>query len=222
MADKLSYPQIPSTVWWGLRNVLQRSPSATIDERALGVELNVQETAARQYLSELKRVGILNDENKATPVAQKWRDDETYGEAVDEILRNAYPESLIQVAPRGAADRQKIISWFTREGLGSGTAGNKAATYLLISSDLPNEAPSRGSARPQKVAGKGSQMAQAPARAAARSSSKGNEKRSPPPLSGLMPLNVNVQIHISAEATGEQIESIFAAMRRYLYDGTGN
>ena len=36
-----------------------------------------------------------------------------------------------------------------------------------------------------------------------------------------MPLNINVQIHISAEATGEQIESIFTAMRRYLYGGYG-
>ena len=144
MAEKLSYPQLPSTVWWGVRGILQRSPNATIDERALGVELNVQEVAARQYLTELKRVGILNDENKATPIAQKWRHDETYGEAVDEILRNAYPDSLIQVAPRGAADRQKITSWFAREGLGSGTAGNKAATYLLISSDSPNESPTRG------------------------------------------------------------------------------
>jgi hypothetical protein len=117
MADKSSYPQLPSTVWWGVRNILQRSPNATIDERALGVELSVQETAARQYLAELKRVGILGDENRATPVALKWRLDETYAEAVDEILRNAYPEGLIQVAPRGAADRQKIISWFTREGL---------------------------------------------------------------------------------------------------------
>jgi hypothetical protein len=32
------------------------------------------------------------------------------------------------------------------------------------------------------------------------------------------PLNVNVQIHISADAGTEQIESIFQAMRRYLYD----
>jgi hypothetical protein len=106
MVDKPSYPQIPSTVWWGVRGILQRTPSATINERTLGVELNVQETAAKQYLTELKRVGILNDENKATPLAQKWRHDETYVEAIDEILRETYPEGLTQIAPRGAADRQ--------------------------------------------------------------------------------------------------------------------
>lgn len=67
MAEKASYPQIPSTVWWGVRRLLQRSPNAVIDERTLGVDLEVQEAAARQYLAELKRVGILNDDNKATP-----------------------------------------------------------------------------------------------------------------------------------------------------------
>src|SRR5262249_8994470 len=122
MADKQSYPQIPTAVWWGVRSFLQRSPGATIDERTLSVEFNVQEAAARQYVSKLKRVGILNDEAKATPLAQKWRHDDTYGDAVDELLKLAYPPGLIQIAPRGSADRQKIISWFMREGLGSGTA----------------------------------------------------------------------------------------------------
>jgi hypothetical protein len=31
-----------------------------------------------------------------------------------------------------------------------------------------------------------------------------------------MPLNVNVQIHISADASSEQIEAIFANMKKYL------
>ncbi len=64
MAEKISYPQIPSTVWWGVRSILQRTPGATIDERLLGVQLGVQEAASRQYIAELKRVGILNDDNK--------------------------------------------------------------------------------------------------------------------------------------------------------------
>jgi|SRR3954452_4152889 hypothetical protein len=34
----------------------------------------------------------------------------------------------------------------------------------------------------------------------------------------IMPLNINVQIHISADASGEQIQTIFSSMRRYLYD----
>ena len=223
MADKLSYPQIPAVIWWGVRNFLQRTPNAALNERTLGVEFNVQETAARQYLGELKRVGILNDENKATPLAQKWRHDDTYGEAVDEILANAYPEGLIQIAPRGAADRQKIISWFTREGLGSGTAGNKAATYLLISSDAPSDGSARGSSAPQKSSGKeATRSKRVPAQNHPAVVLKPNDERPRSSPMASMPLNINVQIHISAEATGEQIESIFSAMRRYLYDANSN
>lgn len=223
MADKTSYPQIPSTVWWGVRSLLQRSPNSTLNERLLGVELNVQEAAARQYLAELRRVGILNDEGKATTLAQRWRHDETYPEAVEEILRNTYPEGLIEVAPPGAADRQKITSWFAREGLGTGTAGNKAATYLLLSSASPNEPPARGGGSPQKIANRAEVKGgkRSPAASATRPASAApprDEKRQRAP-SEQFPLNVNVQIHISADATGDQIESIFAAMRRYLYDG---
>jgi hypothetical protein len=216
MADKRNYPQIPATVWWGLRGILQRAPSATIDERFLGVQLGVQEVAARQYLSELKRVGILTDEGKATPLAGRWRNDETYWQAVQEILKAAYPAGLLQVAPPEDADRQKVVSWFTHEGLGSGTAGNKAATYLMIATRRPNEAPSRSNSTQKSTtetarSQKGKTVAKQPQAKAAVSESS-SQQYDP------MPLNVNVQIHISADATGDQIESIFSAMRRYLYD----
>ncbi len=222
MADKVSFPQIPSTVWWGVRALLQRSPSATISERTLGVELQVQEAAARQYIAELKRAGILNDENKATPLAGRWRHDDTYADAVSEILSNAYPEDLIQVAPPELGDRQKVISWFTREGLGVGTAGNKAATYLLIGSATPNESPARGAAASQKNGSREKRPTkQAASTAPVKSQAqKPVEKPARNAQFEPMPLNVNVQIHISAEASSDQIESIFSAMRRYLYDGS--
>lgn len=222
MAEKVSYPQIPSTVWWGVRALLQRSPSATVSERTLSVELQVQDAAARQYVSELKRVGILNEENKATSLAAKWRHDDTYADAVGEILSNVYPEGLIQVAPPEAADRQKVISWFTKEGLGIGTAGNKAATYLLIGSVAPNESPSRGSSHPQKNGSREGKPVKQATKAASEKVQVAQPMERPPRVvqHEPMPLNVNVQIHISAEASSEQIESIFSAMRRYLYDGS--
>ena len=225
MADKNSYPQIPSTVWWGVRASLNRSPNAAIDERVLGIQLGVQETAARQYIVELKRAGILNEDNKATPLAHKWRMDETYWEAVQELLARVYPESLMQVAPPGDADRQKAISWFTREGLGIGTAGNKAATYLLLSSRTPNEAPTRGgSPRPtpeeRKSANGGEKTRTLPRKTEVTKGGQRTQFVSPADdkkKSELIPLNVNVQIHISADASTDQIESIFSAMRKYLY-----
>lgn len=233
MAEKVRYPQIPSTVWWGVRSIMQRTPNATIDERLLGVTLGVQEAAARAYIVELRNVGILSDENKATPLAQRWRLDDSYAEAVESIIQSIYPEGLIHVAPPGEAERQRVVSWFLREGLGQGAASNKAATYLLISSPTPNEAPR---AVAKAAQGESSPRARtAPPKAPRPAPAKRDSDRNPQKRSGdgeghdggsraqrtggeAIPLNVNVQIHISADAGTEQIESIFQAMRRYLYD----
>jgi hypothetical protein len=232
MAEKARYPQIPGTVWWGVRSIMQRTPNATIDERMLGVSLGVQEAAARAYIMELRSVGILSEENKPTPLAQKWRLDDTYAEAVETLIQSVYPQGLIDVAPPGDAERSKVVSWFQREGLGQGAAGNKAATYLMISSASPNEAPRTGGKTAQ---GEGVSRARSPATkpprpatAAVRPTKQrpnddgdaGGGRVAPTDQRGgeTFPLNVNVQIHISADAGTEQIESIFQAMRRYLYD----
>src|SRR5687768_15200283 len=104
MAEKAKAPQIPSTVWWGVRSLLQKSPKATVDERALAASLSVQPVAARQYISELKSVGILNDDGKATELANRWRLDTSYKDAAEEVVRKAYPDSLVDLAPPGTAD----------------------------------------------------------------------------------------------------------------------
>ncbi|MFC6490925.1 hypothetical protein [Nitratireductor sp. GCM10026969] len=233
MVEKPRYPQIPSTVWWGVRAILQKTPNATVDERLLGIQLQVQQAAARQYITELRAAGILNEECKATPLALKWRLDEKYLEAVEELLGLIYPEGLRHVAPPGEADRQKVVSWFLHEGLGQGAAGNKAATYLLISSPVPNEAPNRtnGGRGLKEEAAKRSTTA---TKSSAVTGNQGAPRKSPErtvssanggkkSVAGdSIPLNVNVQIHISADAGSEQIESIFSAMKRYLYDAQGH
>ncbi|MHA6641766.1 hypothetical protein [Mesorhizobium sp. A623] len=225
MAEKNRYPQIPSTVWWGVRSIIQRTPNATIDERLLGVQLNVQEVAARAYIFELRNVGLLTEEGKATPLAQKWRLDESYTDAVGQIIQSTYPEGLIQVAPPGEAERQKVVSWFLREGFGQGAAGNKAATYLLLSSPTPNEPPrvstkvaqNDGTPRSRKQADATKPGKTSNAKPLDRSGDRGNNSHRRDGVEAF-PLNLNVQIHISADAGTEQIESIFKAMKRYLYD----
>jgi len=188
----------------------------------------VQEAAAKAYINELRHVGIVTDEGKATPLAQRWRLDDSYAEAVADLIQSTYPEGLIHVAPPGEAERQKVVSWFQREGLGQGSAGNKAATYLLLSSPTPNEAPkpapkaaqadSTARVRPLRRQVDGGSTNNKPANRT--TGERVGEAKSAPVARGLeaFPLNVNIQIHISADAGTEQIESIFQAMRRYLYD----
>jgi hypothetical protein len=223
VADKVRYPQIPATVWWGVRSVLNKSPRARIDEKLLGAQLGVQDTAAKQYVAELKAVGMLDDECRATDLANKWRLDETYAAAVKELVEKNYPEGLRHLSPPDEPDRDRVVSWFKREGFGQGAALNKAATYLLLGASEPDISPGK-SVKKDSPAKKVAQRAGKTDISKAQGTNGAVVKRRPKEAEAnrgggaAIPLNVNVQIHISADATSDQIESIFAAMKRYLYE----
>lgn len=218
MADQTSYPQVPTSVWWGVRSILNRNPRAKLDDTTLAVQLDVQPAASRQYISELRRLGLLTEEGNATELALRWRMDETYREAANEIVGAAYPDELVQLAPPGMADRAQVERWFMMKGLGVGTAKNKAATYMMLANADPsvptapkqnssNPTPSRTVSKPKGESGASKGVAR----------QEGGSNRTPVDV---MPLNVNVQIHISADASIDQIEAIFMSMRKNLYGGT--
>lgn len=214
MADQGSFPQIPTSVWWGVRGILARNPRTKFDETALAVQLDVQPAAARQYLAEMKRLGLLTDDGSASETALRWRVDDTYRAATNELMAAAYPQSLLDLAPADNAERSKVERWFIAQGLGQGTARNKAGTYMLMANGEP------GAPAPKQPAREQSQSTKI--RIAKQSSpQKAPSKRDKPPpalASGdPIPLNVNVQIHISADASSEQIETIFSSMRKYLH-----
>ena len=222
MADRPRYPQIPTGVWWGVRHIFERSPSAPITDKLLIARLGVQKAAAKQYVTELKSVGLIDEEGKSTGTARKWRTKEGYLEGVEELLAQNYPSELVSLYPPSDSLRNEVVDWFTAHGFGKGTAQNKAATYFLIGSPEP-EQPSEGPSKRRTRSG---------ASAATRTTEPtiASEKTRSDPRGGfsltqsdggdgtksLMPLNVNVQIHISADASSDQIELIFASMRKHL------
>lgn len=219
MADKAAgFPQVPARVWWGVRDLLNRSPKMKFEDSSLAATLNVQPAAARQYLAELKRIGLLDEKGAASELGEKWRHDEGYETVVTEILRSSYPESLISIAPAGDAERASVERWFAHAGLGSGTAKNKAGTYLMIANDRPGEIKVR--AAPQRVEKPPTERrpTAAPKAAAQKTDGQDNQDRGRAQNGSTFPLNLNVQIHISADASTDQIETIFAAMKKYLHD----
>lgn len=217
MADRAGFPQIPRPVWYGVRTMFNKSLSRKLDENSLAASLDVQPSAARQYLVELKRVGLLTDDGAATDLAGKWRQDDLYAEATEEILRTAYPSSLVDLAPAGSADRAVVERWFKNQGLGEGTAKNKAATYLMIANGgiafEPPVSSGESQRKPRLRAPKSNEGSKGSS--ADVGETKGAGK--PAVAMDVMPLNVNVQIHISADASSDQIEAIFSAMRNYLH-----
>ena len=213
-----SFPQIPSTVWKGVWQILKRTPSRRLDDKALAIELNVQRTAARQYQVELGRLGILNEDGNPTPLAARWRQDGDDPEIILDILHHGYPDELLELAPPGDLDRDKVVRWFMSQNLGEGAAKNKAATYIRVASgvsaiDSSPQPPQAKKATKAVSSGPRTPVAREPNRSGG-TAGKGagtGERRKPE-------FNVNVQIHISADATTDQIDAIFAAMSRYFDD----
>jgi hypothetical protein len=218
MADKAAgFPQIPARVWWGVRDLLNRSPKMKFDDGSLAATLDVQPAAARQYLTELKRIGLLDEKGAATELGERWRHDEGYENVANDILEASYPSSLVSIAPAGQAERSSVERWFSHAGLGSGTAKNKAGTYLMIANDRPGEIKVRSA--PQRAEKPSSdRRVPTPAKIAPDKGGRKENGRSGKGASSPFPLNLNVQIHISADASTDQIETIFAAMRKYLHD----
>jgi hypothetical protein len=181
----------------------------------LAGKLGVQASAAKAYLQQFKSVGILDEEGKPTNLVNEWRNDETYTSAITKILEQVYPSDLVGSQPPGDANAGEIRNYFELEGLGSGTAGNKAATYVLIANSQPGDQQelSKNSPSNSTKTKKRTKKVQPPV-----------DRKDGPPTShsktkegSFVPeLNVNLQIHISADATNEQIETIFASMGRFL------
>lgn len=220
MAEK-NYPQLPTTVWRGVREMLRKSPKRKLDEKILAVELSVQQTAAKAYQNQLVALGLLNNDGTPTALADKWRqEDQT--EAINEILRGSYPQALLDLAPIGDLDRQKIVSWFMSEGLGTGTAGNKAATYIMIAQSVSGEdAPAKTTATTRsKETTKKAERQQSGKRPIVSKSDVGDGLRGSRDnqigKQAKPDLNINIQIHISADASSDQIDSIFSSMKRYF------
>jgi hypothetical protein len=208
-----SFPQIPSTVWTGVWSMLSSAPSRKIDESVLAIELNVQRTAARQYLNELGRLGLFGDDGSATALGDRWRMDGNDRDVILEILQTAYPRELIELAPPERLDREKIVRWFKAQKLGEGAAKNKAATYVRIASGVSSDsgekpAPTKRTPRLRAAA----------ASTEVPSKPQSTARPAPATWAGAPSLNVNIQIHIGADATADQIDSIFGSMAKHFGD----
>jgi hypothetical protein len=219
MAESGNYPQLPRNVWRGVWDILRKTPKRKLDEKALSAELAVQPTAAKAYSRELMKLGLLDEDSTPTELANRWRQDGQNTEILDEILEKAYPQDLRDLAPRDGADREKIIRWFMNEGLGEGSAKNKAATYLMVASGVTDEASPVLSTKRASVSVKTKSKARLNTNikdVPDLEERKGNNDTGTARRQSKPGLNVNVQIHISADASAEQIEAIFSSMKRYF------
>ncbi len=76
----------------------------------------------------LRRINLIDDDGKPTGLAVSWRDDGQYRDACDRIVKEVYPQELLDI---GTDDRSGLQGWFARNGhVGESAAGKMAALYL--------------------------------------------------------------------------------------------
>ena len=220
-SDKRVFPIISSRAWWDLRRAFSRSLPGEVNARYLATVLDMSERAAANVLPNLRRVGLVDDAGAPTERAVLWRDDAHYPEVCSAIVGDVYPKQLTDALPPPDPDRERVTSWFARETrTGEAASSQMGRLYILLTqrdvrmgeerlADLPVGGKSGGGA-PRKPAPPGRSREDQAAVAA--------EKRAPEVPKGLAPdVHIDIQVHIDASASPEQIEQIFKSMAKHLY-----
>jgi hypothetical protein len=238
VAESGGYPKVPSKAWRELRSRARSAPSVkfTPDMVAALLGFGSPQSASTNVVAPMRRIGLFDDNGGLTPLGNKWRVDASYGDACQEILDNAYPSDLAALTDgSGSPDINRVRTWFGHQGFGDSNARQMAATYVMIASKkLPESGAPPEPAKGGTPGGEG----RAAKKAAAARKAAGPRTRtrasvpvaSGPPASDDQPtgspaygthsgLNVHldIQIHIPAEATAQQIDQIFESMARHLY-----
>ncbi len=220
---KNSYPKLGATSWQALRERAATAPSTKFTPATVATMLGMAtpQSAANNVVGPMRQLGLIDQDGGLTARGNKWRVDASYGEACQEILDEVYPPELASFTDaNGIADRSKITTWFQHNGLGSSNASKIAATYTMIAEKKLPEA-----AQPDSTKGK----RPTPAKKASPKAAKQNTGEStaveltelpkPPanPPATAASIHLDIQIHIPADASADQIDRIFASMAKHLY-----
>lgn len=227
MATAATYPKISKKLWWLLRDRFKKSvPSVVTPTLVTSLSHMADASARSNVISPLRDLGLLDEDNKPTDLAERWRHDDEYAAACHEIRQNTYPHELIEAFPDAdSSQKEQIKSWFMKVGqVGEVAAKMYADTYLLLTQadltkveDKPATAATQRVSRPSPKP-KAKQSAEGAANRGTSTKLIPPIHESPAPaLHRRMPaVHIDVQVHISPDTSPEQIDRIFESMAKHL------
>ena len=218
-----SYPRIPESNWWRIRDQFKKTMPGAITPAYVRSLLGLNsEGAAKNLIGPLRKLGLIDDDNKPTARANDWRNDAKYADVCKEMLAEVYPQELRDLFSGPSVDRQAVTDWFSHVArLGEAAAGKNAQLYVLLNEGVPRSSegqPKKGEVKPKvSKASSGANGGRAIISSGTPKGSQESPFAVPKPVQDGPTIHMDFQIHISPEAGAEQIDAIFAAMAKHLY-----
>lgn len=224
---KTSFPMLPGAHWWALRDKFKQSIPGVVTDSYLAATLNMQPKSARaNVLPYLEDIGLIDKDGKTQELAKAWRDDHQYAEVCRKMRERVYPEELLSAAANPTQDRTPAERWFgNHTGAGASAVRRMIQFYaILVDADVAKkkqEAAADGKATKREARATRPRSTQTqeqkpaddrPVPAAPAHHPTGQQ----PSLSG-PGVCINLQIHISADSTPDQIDKIFESMAKHIY-----
>jgi len=221
MAEEMKkhFPMLPIAHWWNLRDKFKQSIPGVVTDNYLASALDTTPKSARNnILPYLKDIGLIDEEGKTQELAKAWRDDHQYSDVCKKILESIYPEELRSAISTPNEERRAVGRWFANHtGTGASAVRRMAAFYIVLSegdvSKKPDKketiTPKKKEARPRTQARSKSTVMTEP-----QTEPSKQQTLAPPWGPGV---NINLEIHISSDASPDQIDKIFESMAKHIY-----
>ncbi len=220
MSDSKKLPNMPLSHWHRLRNQFKKSIPGSITTNYISSVLGMSVGSARtNILPTLKAIGMIDEnDNVDQEKAKQFRDDEQYPKFCKNLIDELYPNGLKDAFPDKDSDREGIKSWIMNDsGVGSSAAGRYATFYLeLLQANVNYEVPPKKNISNSNSKKEDKKNTGAKEKANANNQNA-NKNKVKPENANSPSLNINLQIHISSDATPDQIEKIFESMSKHIY-----
>ena len=218
------FPNIPVTHWHNLRIQFKKSIPGTISSNYLASVLDMTEASAKVNITpSLRQIGLIDTKGKTNQdLARKLRDDSLYPKFCEEVIKKIYPQELRDAFPDKDSSRDQIKTWFMNHtGVGDSAGSRIVAFYIALLQADPKVTTASNNTSKTKDAKPKSASIQI--KKAVKTEKKQAPEVKTQPVShhekhNFGPdLNINIQIHISSDASPDQIKSIFENMAKYVY-----
>lgn len=214
---KTSFPMITAKSWWELRKKFNQSIPGVVTDGYLAASLDMKESSARaNVLPYLSQLGIIDDEGKTLDRARQWRDDTQYPDVCSEMRKEVYPQELLDAVPNPSENRNAAIRWFGNQtGAGQNALKKMVKVYILLTEGDPNSnqgtTPKTAGRRPD------TKTKSNPRKSTIESGKEYGNRNDLASRQSEPSVNINLQIHISSDATPDQIDQIFESMSKHIY-----